>query len=94
MKAMKDSEKTLDELFEQLDLKSSSAADRTGVNSQAINSYAETNPYLAHLNTGKGSNAIALGSKEPLFGFVPRRVNEKQVQKVMVRLSTHLLLPK
>jgi pre-mRNA-splicing factor ATP-dependent RNA helicase DHX15/PRP43 len=52
----------------------------------------ETNPYLAHLNTGKGSNtgrgsnAVALGSKEPLFGFVPRRVNETQVQKVMVRL--------
>ncbi|KAG6889618.1 hypothetical protein C0992_004574 [Termitomyces sp. T32_za158] len=44
------------------------------------------NPYLAHLHPSErgvgasGSNPV---SKEPLFGFMPRRVKGEQVRKAM-----------
>jgi hypothetical protein len=82
MNALRDYGENLDELFGQLNLESSSGSSISGVDTKDTN----INPYLAHLNNSKGSNEIALGSKDPLVSFVARRVNETQVQKVMVRL--------
>lgn len=50
------------------------------------------NPYLAHLppsqrGAGTGSNAT---TKEPLYGFLPRKVNGEQVRKAMV-CTIHIL---
>ncbi|KAF8073478.1 P-loop containing nucleoside triphosphate hydrolase protein [Lyophyllum atratum] len=44
------------------------------------------NPYLAHLpahQRGAGPSGSNLGSNEPLFGFIPRKVNGDQVRKAM-----------
>lgn len=48
------------------------------------------NPYLAHLNKKKGGSstpAPELLAKEPLFGFLPRRVTSAQVQRALVRFG-------
>ena len=51
------------------------------------------NPYLAHrYPSGKSKSAanavsIAAGIKEPLFGFMPRKVTGPQVRKALVRSS-------
>ncbi|KAJ7740706.1 P-loop containing nucleoside triphosphate hydrolase protein [Mycena maculata] len=47
------------------------------------------NPYLAHRHPTQrgagpsGSNSSALGVKEPLYGFLPRKVGGEQVRKAM-----------
>jgi pre-mRNA-splicing factor ATP-dependent RNA helicase DHX15/PRP43 len=49
------------------------------------------NPYLAHLNNSKSKGAASngdLSSKEPLYGFLPRKVKAAQVEKVLVSPDT------
>ena len=51
---------------------------------------ANDNPYLAHhyptrKDAGSGSAMGVAAAKEPLFGFVPRRVKGEQVRQAMVR---------
>ncbi|KAJ6455675.1 hypothetical protein C8R45DRAFT_1035335 [Mycena sanguinolenta] len=47
------------------------------------------NPYLAHRHPTQrgagpsGSNAAPVGVKEPLYGFLPRKVTGEQVRKAM-----------
>ncbi|KAJ7710009.1 P-loop containing nucleoside triphosphate hydrolase protein [Mycena rosella] len=47
------------------------------------------NPYLAHLHPTQrgagpsGSNSNALGAKDPLYGFLPRKVTGDQVRKAL-----------
>lgn len=48
---------------------------------------ADTNPYLAHRRLTTHANVKA--SKDPFFGFLPRRVRAEQVMKAMVRICTH-----
>ncbi|KAK7014946.1 putative pre-mRNA-splicing factor ATP-dependent RNA helicase prp43 [Favolaschia claudopus] len=48
----------------------------------------ENNPYLAHKYPAQqrgpsGSNSAPLGVKEPLYGFLPRKVNGEQVRKAL-----------
>lgn len=50
------------------------------------------NPYLQHLpahqrgaGPSAGSSSAAAAAKEPLFGFMPRKVTAVQVTKAMVR---------
>ena len=46
------------------------------------------NPYLAHLYNGKkgaGSPTPSPSIKEPLYGFLPRKVKGEQVRKALVR---------
>ncbi|KAF7295019.1 p-loop containing nucleoside triphosphate hydrolase protein [Mycena indigotica] len=46
----------------------------------------ENNPYLAHryAKAGpSGANAAPVGTKEPLFGFIPRHVKGEQVRQAM-----------
>jgi len=50
------------------------------------------NPYLAHLHPAERSKSTAngastLAAKEPLFGFIPRKITGAQVRKAMVRSS-------
>jgi pre-mRNA-splicing factor ATP-dependent RNA helicase DHX15/PRP43 len=45
------------------------------------------NPYLAHLHPfqrGAGPSGSNLVTKEPLYGFLPRKVNGAQVRTAMV----------
>jgi hypothetical protein len=44
------------------------------------------NPYLSHLNNSKknSSSNYDFTSKEPLFGFLPRKVKATQVEKALV----------
>lgn len=49
------------------------------------------NPYLAHLppsQRGAGPVASHPSVKEPLFGFLPRKVKGGQVRTAMVHIST------
>ncbi|KAJ7489809.1 P-loop containing nucleoside triphosphate hydrolase protein [Mycena galericulata] len=52
-------------------------------------SAAKDNPYLAHLPPAQrgagpsGSNSTAIGVKEPLYGFLPRKVKGEQVRKAL-----------
>lgn len=55
------------------------------------------NPYLAHLHPSQRGQAHspspsssngAAASKEPLYGFLPRKVTGAQVRKAMVRCSS------
>jgi hypothetical protein len=53
------------------------------------NPMADNNPYLAHWNNGKNgvvaqSSKEVSTSKEPLYGFLPRKVKAPEVQKVLV----------
>ena len=41
------------------------------------------NPYTKAPPVGK---AVSLGAKDPLFGFLPRKVTAKQVEKALVRV--------
>jgi pre-mRNA-splicing factor ATP-dependent RNA helicase DHX15/PRP43 len=48
------------------------------------------NPYLAHLHPSQrgvasGSNSVGPAVKEPLYGFLARKVNGDQVRKAIVR---------
>lgn len=59
---------------------------RTFENS-AMTATPRDNPYLAHLppsERGAGASGSNPVSKEPLFGFMPRRVKGEQVRKAMV----------
>lgn len=45
------------------------------------------NPYLAHRHPtqrGTGPSGSNLATKEPLYGFLPRKVTGKQVRAAMV----------
>lgn len=55
------------------------------------------NPYLAHLHPSQrgvasGSNSVgpSPAAKEPLYGFLPRKVNGEQVRNAMVRSSSYI----
>ena len=48
------------------------------------------NPYLAHLPPGERSKTSTPSTKEPLLGFLARKVNGDQVRRVLVRLHTSL----
>lgn len=48
---------------------------------------ATDNPYLAHYNVPKSKFAKTngeLGAKDPLFGWIPRKVKTAQVEKALV----------
>jgi pre-mRNA-splicing factor ATP-dependent RNA helicase DHX15/PRP43 len=51
----------------------------------------QDNPYLAHRHPTQrgagpsGSNLTAVGVKEPLYGFLPRKVTADQVRTALVR---------
>jgi pre-mRNA-splicing factor ATP-dependent RNA helicase DHX15/PRP43 len=51
---------------------------------------ANDNPYLAHhysarKDAGSGYKMGVAAAKEPLFGFMPRKVKGEQVRQAMVR---------
>jgi hypothetical protein len=52
---------------------------------------AESNPYLAHWNHSGAKKAdapvsvAAPGGRDPLYGFIPRKVSSEQVTKALVR---------
>jgi hypothetical protein len=48
---------------------------------------ADSNPYLAHWNVGKKPEP-SVATKDPLYGFVPRKVTADKVEKALVRPST------
>jgi pre-mRNA-splicing factor ATP-dependent RNA helicase DHX15/PRP43 len=55
------------------------------------------NPYLAHLPAHQrgvasagGNSSAAIAAKEPLYGFLPRKVTAEQVTKAMVRIHSPL----
>ena len=51
------------------------------------------NPYLAHLPPSqRGAGLVDPSAKEPLYGFMPRKVNGAQVLKAMVSLNSSFKL--
>lgn len=52
------------------------------------------NPYLAHLSSKErktGGSSSNPSTKEPFYGFLPRKVTGEQARKVLVRTSVFRL---